>query len=160
MNNDSLKRIHFSEKPFRLLADRSYKQKVGLKPQGLWYSVEGGEDGWKAWCTSEDFCLENLTVENHLTLDESRLLKIKTVEQLDHFHERFMKVNLLHGMNGVEGINWKEVAKHHSGIEIAPYRWSRRMEPGFIWYYSWDCASGCIWDLSTITALETPQKIK
>lgn len=40
---------------------------------------------------------------------------------------------------------------HYShATTITPYCWPARMDPDLIWYYGWDCASGCIWDASTI----------
>lgn len=43
------------------------------------------------------------------------------------------------------GIDWKAVAKEYDGIEIDPYQYERRFSEGFLWYYGWDCASGCVW---------------
>jgi len=37
------------------------------------------------------------------------------------------------------------VSKEYDGIEIAPYQWDARLS--LIWYYGWDVASGCIWNL-------------
>lgn len=45
-------------------------------------------------------------------------------------------------------IDWSAVAAQYGGILIAPYQWKRRLE--LTWYYGWDCASGCAWDLSLI----------
>ena len=37
------------------------------------------------------------------------------------------------------------------GIIIAPYQWYCRMTVD--WYYTWDCASGCIWNLDAIESV-------
>ena len=47
-------------------------------------------------------------------------------------------------------IDWHAVAQAYAGIEIAPYCWSLRFEYEFLWYYGWDCASGCVWELSAV----------
>jgi hypothetical protein len=37
---------------------------------------------------------------------------------------------------------------------ITPYIWSCRLD--FNWYYTWDCASGCFWDVSCLHRIPTP----
>ena len=54
---------------------------------------------------------------------------------------------------GKLAIRWQDVALDYQGILIAPYQWSLRLDKDFRWYYMWDCASGCIWDLSAIASL-------
>ena len=45
-------------------------------------------------------------------------------------------------------IAWGEVAEKHSGIIVAPY--SRSRSKTYLWYYGWNCSSGCVWDTSVI----------
>ena len=45
-------------------------------------------------------------------------------------------------------IAWEKVAAKYDGLIITPYIWQRRMELN--WYYTWDCASGCIWNVRAI----------
>jgi hypothetical protein len=47
-------------------------------------------------------------------------------------------------------IEWRKVAERFDGIIIAPYIWQRRLDLESSWYYSWDCASGCIWNASAV----------
>ena len=42
----------------------------------------------------------------------------------------------------------------YQGIIIAPYLWTRRHHESTGWYYSWDCASGVIWDARAIAELK------
>jgi len=49
-------------------------------------------------------------------------------------------------------INWEEVSKNWEGIEIVPYIWTARNILN--WYYPWDVASGCIWNLDGISLEE------
>jgi hypothetical protein len=50
------------------------------------------------------------------------------------------------------GIDWVRVAAEYAGILIAPYQRPVRHE--IMWYYTWDCASACIWDTSIIERVE------
>ena len=36
----------------------------------------------------------------------------------------------------------------YDGIEINPYQFEARYQ--YTWYYGWDIASGCIWNLSGV----------
>lgn len=48
-------------------------------------------------------------------------------------------------------ISWKKVRKNYDGIIIAPYQWDCRNASETTWYYPWDCASGCIWNLEKVS---------
>jgi hypothetical protein len=45
-------------------------------------------------------------------------------------------------------IDWEMVCGEYDGIIISPFCWERRLE--VMWYYTWDCASGCVWNLSAV----------
>ena len=130
---------------------RSAKQDAGgMKPSGLWVSVEG-EDDWPSWCKAEDFCVENLAFCHEVTLRESAdILWLSDAAGVDDFGGRF-------GVAGPFGygrwIEWGRVARAYSGLIIAPYVWSRRLAENANWYYGWDCASGCIWDADAIASV-------
>ena len=47
-------------------------------------------------------------------------------------------------------IRWEEVKTLWDGIIISPYNWKCRHSPSTEWYYGWDCASGCIWNVEAI----------
>ena len=48
-------------------------------------------------------------------------------------------------------INWQPLTEQYAGIIISPYQWKRRLDGrASDWYYGWDCASACIWDLSAV----------
>ena len=44
-------------------------------------------------------------------------------------------------------INWDKVSKDYGGIEICPYLPQRKH---YLWYSSFDAASGCIWNTKSI----------
>lgn len=122
------------------------------KPRGLWVSVEGNGDGWREWCEAEDFRTD-WTHAYDVTLTEgANILLLSTPYDLDDFTEDFERVRddarpWRHGLH----IDWRRVAEEYDGIIITPYQWRRRME--LMWYYGWDCASGCIWRSDAIAAL-------
>lgn len=123
------------------------------KPYGLWLSVDG-EDDWPDWCRAEGFGLERLKQRHVIEItNPARIKMISTVEALDDFHSRYAVARspAMETRYGREYVDWREVAGHYGGIIITPYLWERRLSgPGSRWYYGWDCASGCVWDVSTV----------
>jgi hypothetical protein len=123
-----------------------------FKPRGLWLSVDG-EDSWEEWCEREGFDGNwNYHYRVELTNPEN-VLWIKSAKSLLDFTEKFNKSIILedgYNMRFGHAIDWEEVAKTYSGIIISPYQWSLRLHENAFWYYGWDCASGCIWDIDII----------
>lgn len=129
-----------------------------FKPHGLWFSVEGEDDGWKWWCEAEGFFTENLAHQTELIFKpDAKLLRISTKDELDAFTKEWLVdiSTVVPGLSQRYGyiINWPELAKRYSGIIIAPYIWEARLQPSTFWYYPWDCASGCVWDADAVQEL-------
>jgi len=130
------------------------------KPYGLWVSVDGPDD-WTEWCLAEDFCLNALKYRWVVTLKEdANILRLATTWDLVDFTNTY-GVDIGLGTYGYYQINWKAVALVYQGIIIAPYNWECRLgdygEASYRvhhWYYTWDCASGCIWDPSAIASMK------
>lgn len=146
---------HFSRTPgldFR--SDVTYERPRPRldKPAGFWVSVEGNGDGWSDWCRSEQFGVDSLANEHVVTLKpDARILRIESAAGIDAFTDQY---GIAADRGHVYGIDWAAVAAEYQGIIITPYQWSRRLRPGSSWYYGWDCASGCIWDLSAVASVE------
>jgi len=149
--------VHYGKEPVTF--NPHYKYRSGdrdhyFKPHGLWIS-DADSYGWKEWCTAEEFALEHLEYEHLIELDpDNNVLFIRNVEELDKFHEQYCVDILAHVTDPRLGhrkdwINWTWVYPLYQGIIITPYLWERRMF-GYMWYYGWDCAGGCIWDLNAI----------
>lgn len=141
-------RTHISKSPIlrRIRATRG--QKVDHKPLGFWYGVDGD---WERWCRAEQWGLHGEMFEHELTLGKERLLILSSVSAIDSFHEEFKGKPHLN-CQWLEYIDWARVAEQWDGVEIAPYQWDRRLSgEAHNWYYSWDCASGCIWRPKGIT---------
>lgn len=148
---------HYSGKPIKQLGKTSpYRPHHQSKPdRGLWISVEGNGDGWKQWCTDQDFYLDNLVYEHQVILKhDARILWITNSAQLRSFTKEFVADSELNIAKLTMAIDWLAVAKVYQGVIITPYLWSCRLDPATLWYYGWDCASGCIWDTAAIAEIK------
>lgn len=137
---------HYSEEPLADLnpytPEKFYISGPG-KPHGFWVSVE---DDWERWCREEHYHLERLRYRTQIILaEDAEILYITTAEELDEFTDKYRKEKHI---VSTDEIDWNRVREEYQGIVIAPYIWSRRLS--LMWYYTWDCASGCIWDVSII----------
>jgi len=138
-------RIHYSRGELSLDRKCKYTQTVSLKPEGLWYSVG---TSWEEWCKGEDFKLDDLDSRRALDLKIDRMLQLGCRQEIVDFGKEYGVT-----LSGKECyIDWPAVAHFYSGIEISPYCWEERHST--LWYYGWDCASGCVWDLDTIIERE------
>lgn len=144
--------LHYTAEPFKLNRERKYGAD-SFKPCGLWVSVEGDDD-WKQWCESEEYNIAALRCVSVLTLNESsNVLLIDTLKKIDAFNRQYGSAT--NSKHETREVRWGEVKEQYDGMIIAPYQWARRYD--LMWYYSWDCASGVLWNLSAIdqiTAVE------
>jgi len=148
---------HYAAAPVTFEDDLTYEQREPSrygKPHGFWVSVQG-EDDWPSWCTNEG--LEHWVPFEHAVelASGAKLLILDTAESLKDFTrsyaiERPWSYEDRHYVDYC--IDWARLAFEYSGIIIAPYQWSQRLD--LEWYYGWDCASGCIWDLTAIASVE------
>lgn len=144
--------IHYSSRP--LLAVESFPiadQPESFKPKGLWVSVEGPDD-WKSWCEAEDFPLSNLALQHEVALSESaNILRLSSLQEINRFTDLYIAPVKYHiSFIDRSRLDWKNVAGTYDGIIIAPYVWECRLNDLSPWYYSWDCASGCIWNANAV----------
>jgi hypothetical protein len=138
-------RIHMSKKPFEL-EQRSFIQKLSMKPSGFWYGF-GSE--WLDWCRSE---MPEWTGKYIYSVDigSSNVLRIKSHMELMMFHRKYSMrkpEDIPEDFDDVN-ISWYKVSKEYDGIEINPYQYEARYQ--YMWYYGWDVASGCIWNLKNV----------
>lgn len=138
--------IHYSKDPIGILDNRNYllDERINFKPIGLWFSVKGDDD-WEEWCKAESFRLENLRLKYIFDINnQARVLLLTTAQEIDEFTEKYKIPDI------ISKINWPLVEQHYDAIIITPYCWERRLSIHTIWYYSWDCASGCIWNVNMV----------
>jgi hypothetical protein len=146
---EAMKLLHYSKEPFQLDLNKEYITNH-WKPKGLWISVD---NDWAAWCESENYCLERMKCVSEVTLKpDSNVFLIDTLEKLDAFNTRFELYD-----DCLINFSWDKVKSLYDGVIIAPYFWQRRFN--FDWYSRWVCASGIIWNLSSIDNVILP-KIK
>ena len=134
--------------PLRFPVKQDNRGTQGIaKPNGLWYAI-GTE--WIDWVKSEmphwkgDYLYK-------VYLNESKILTIKDEKGLEEFHNKYSFVPTYHQgkiIRKYNDIDWLKVSLDYSGIEIAPYQYTYRHK--FLWYYTWDVASGCIWNKDAI----------
>lgn len=145
-----MRRIHISPKPLGELQPRS--QKIGLKPKGLWYGLDMA---WIEWCAGEMPGWLEKHVWYEVEVDITRLLILGAEAELDNFRREFGREPWTRSRSevGIENdyIDWPAVASRWSGVEITDYDWGLRSE--CLWYYAWDCASGCVWDPCAVTGV-------
>lgn len=157
----SARLLHHAAEPMDFDPSRTYQQRTRSfhKPIGLWVSVEGPDD-WQHWCEGEGFASDRFEVTHQVTLAPGHnVLWIWDYPQFDDFHRKYQVATDEEYMTG-RYIDWELVAEHYDGLIIAPYHWRRRMgnfddpdAPDARWYYGWDCASGCIWNLAAIESV-------
>lgn len=149
--------LHYSEEPVDFDRDRVYEQdllSVSGKPDGLWVSVPGERD-WPTYCREGGVYLHDLTHIHEVQLRPyPNILRLSSPLDVDLFHTVYSVPTALSFGRGRDswGVDWPRVASEYAGLVIAPYIYSRRLR--YLWYYGWDCASGCIWNLEAIESFE------
>lgn len=148
---------HWSMEPITNIDDRQYQQRIAWKPSGLWFDVDRD---WLRWCDGEDYRRECLRYRHRLKLaDDAVILRLSGSDAILRFTEEYAKphpaltdldneVNIFDRHHSAV-IDWPRIAESFQGIIITPYCWRARW--AFMWYYGWDCASGCVWDPSILT---------
>lgn len=151
---------HYADTPITLDRTHVYDhiKARAFKPDGFWLSVPDEYD-WPTWCRDEEFCLDSLTYQHNVTLNPAaNVLWLETPADIDNFHKKYSSEADPFYKSGSfspeyahrqRTIDWTYIATLYDGIIITPYQFSRRLDGPF-WYYGWDCASGCIWNLDAI----------
>lgn len=137
---------HYSAAPIGQILYSAQHFRPMRKPRGLWLSVDSFKDGWADYLSSAhrfpDLLAYRATV---VPAPNSRLLWLKNPQEIADFNTGFGERD---GIGSL--VRWDRVAEHFQGIIIAPHCWTSRIAVETEWYYSWDCASGCVWDCNAI----------
>tara|TARA_Y100001970_G_scaffold2942_1_gene3464 strand:- start:1204 stop:1773 length:570 start_codon:yes stop_codon:yes gene_type:complete len=157
-------RVHHSRKGTRSGDEpqvSGFSQKIGNKPDGLWYECQDGSaETWEEFCNTgfgdDQYYEKKYDGQYNVILNDYEILFIP-----DEYHfEKFYKMySVPHpadpdGKKGYDKqIDWPRVASDYAGIEICPYLSSKRNDDDSFWYYGWDVASGCVWDPSGVKEL-------
>lgn len=124
------------------------------KPRGFWVSVDGDDD-WPSWCAVEDYDIG----ANRFTVTlapSANMLTLTTADEVIDFAHIYKSREFTDSLREFAAVDWVRVAQDYQGLIIAPYQWSLRLS-GVGWYYTWDCASGCIWDAEAIGSVGAVQ---
>lgn len=149
---------HRSTADFVFDPHRVYNQKntpSSWKPTGLWISVDYS---WQHWLASEGYLDDSSwgSVDYTVDIDAKECLWIRNHDQFISFHNNYIVRNSsVHNVTNeysiLSEIDWEPLSKNWPGIFIAPYLYEFRLKKPYTdWYYTWDVASGCVWDLSII----------
>lgn len=150
----SKERIHVSSKKINNLENYTNQQKLtSLKPIGIWYAF--GEQ-WLKWVYSEEmFGSWGKDYDRYrykIYVDESKILKLLTVQDITQFAQKYSYKD--EPYNSL--INWGKVTKNYSGFEVPNYFDSDiyKLRRNYLWLYSLDVPSGCIWNPDAITKIK------
>jgi len=158
--------INYSDRP--LVEMPSFQQfqleARGSKPNGIWLSVveENGRDSWKDYCERTNHPLKPYRTEVIIS-KEARILHLATAKEIDQITNRYgyFRECREHEKSNPDytrsSIHWDQVAQQYAGIIITPYCEERhRLD---LWYFTWDCASGCMWSKDAIKEMN-PLKLR
>lgn len=135
-------RIHMSKDPIYKLEKRHYIQRPDDKPDGFWYGF--GEE-WIEWTETAGQELKGEYIYE-VDINGSNILQIKDYSELTEFTKEYgSSKQIVPGV--IFSMDWPRIEFKYDGIEINPYIYQARMDQKTLWYYSWDVASGCIWNL-------------
>jgi hypothetical protein len=147
-------RNHITNRKIKLDLTKTYNQDKKseniFKPSGFWYSCK---KSWYNWCYENmsdrlGKYLYEVNINNTIGIDninKDKILIIDNKKDFKKFGKKYKKI-----LKGQTSIDWNTVSKDYGGIEICPYLSDFRMNDNYEWYYTWDVASGCIWNLKPI----------
>lgn len=133
------------------LVDRAYQQCLARKPAGFWLTDESQENSWSAYLDvagkgNRPYHRRDFEID----LFDVRV--IRTEDQMCGFNLEYATVSVSR-MNQTRIcsqplVDWPRVAQSYKGVIITPYQRTVMEQDAFRWYAGWDCASGCVWDLT------------
>lgn len=133
-----------------------YKQsKNGIKPSGFWYSCYNDRYNWtQIEGMFQHKYIHKININSKVLTDienknKDKILVIDNINDFDIFNRRYGHLDKNdHNMKWKNYlVTWDKVSKDYGGIEICPYLTQRKH---YLWYNTFDVASGCIWNTKTI----------
>ena len=166
LSGDEKVRVHHSRPDTRVQDEEiegalpqisGFVQKIGPKPEGLWYECQDGSAmTWRDFCTTSMSSGYKYDSTYNVILNDYEILFIPDEYHFEKFYKMY-SVNHPADPSGARGfdkmIDWPKVASHYAGIEICPYLINKRNDEDSFWYYGWDVASGCVWNDTGIKEL-------
>lgn len=148
MNPAELDLRHYTSKPLGEIRPVPQDGRR-LKPWGLWVSVG---TAWLDWCRKNHWGrpsggpTEHSWLAYRITLDPEA--SIKVVETKQETRDLIEEYSVsYHPEVSSRTLNWPALAEKYDGILLTRYYYDPelRMSHEALWYYGWDCASGCLW---------------
>jgi len=121
----------------------------GKKPMGLWTSGLYGNENttqWTNWLASEqrNWGIPDKTSYYMINIDYSKIYTIYNITDARLFHEKYSRPGEL----GEKYISWEKLQNDgYGGVHITD---PRNLYHSFMWMYTWDVTSTCIWDKKAI----------
>jgi hypothetical protein len=123
------------------------------KPAGLWFSVDDGPGGWRAWCQAKKCTRASFNFLTEIILKPgAQMLVVSDAAGIDDITARY-------GSDGSRLVDWPAVAKHWQGIIAAPWIVERSYTRRAGWYETWDCDCGCVWDADAVARLRCSRNL-
>lgn len=150
-----MKLFHFTPTKIELNKNRRYlkssQSTTARKPSGFWVSVEYS---WRE--QMRDVIPSFFGHAYAVNLKPNNILYISSEQDFDNFLEKYSyeyePFKHSFGKYFNNAIDWLKLAADYDGIIFTDYFHKRRND--YSWYYAWDCAGGCIWNLECIDNIE------
>ena len=135
-----------------------------MKPMGLWVcAAKDIEDiSWLDFAIATNMDIEEgdrFEIEYEITLsDKANIALLEDEQAVEDFYLQFRYRKPANRLLEEYAINWCKVYKVYDGIIVSPYQHGIRRR--FDWYYTWDCASGCLWNPDVINYKQIDKEVK
>ena len=155
--------IHIYDEEFTIY-NGIITQKLNDKPSGFWISYPNIDNSWTGLCIRifPDRIDPDLNTIYGVDIDTKKVLHINTIKKLESFHKEYSIQVSTFLLN--HKIKWDVLTEKWSGIFIEymyPYldqfRYPVHQEI-LSWYGTWDCESGCIWNIDAIKKINVLYK--
>jgi hypothetical protein len=146
-------------------------QSQTMKPRGLWFACG---DAWLRYVMEENFKQDSYKFLYEVNINNPNILFIRSIKDYDEFEKKFSYVHkhksYIPKIGSIQGkwiensyvlIDWQQVQeKGYHGLIICPSLlnklWKRNKgnTDNYLWYYTWDVASGVIWNEGAVKNIE------
>ncbi len=115
------------------------------KPKGMWLSTIGTDDNWRSWLKYNEMFCHNERYWKQFDVDMKNILCITNDDEFIKFDKKYV----IYKSKYQSKVIWDDIYKQYDGIAIIPHFSEFHLTHD--WYYMWDCASVCIWNLDVVS---------